>query len=76
MKRHAGPFLVAALFSSSFILHAVAQLDRIVIPAGTDEDKDLQAISSEQDAQKKLTMYTDFVQKYSSNPAAVAYGNW
>lgn len=76
MKRHAGRLLVAALFISSCILHAVAQVDRIVIPAGTDEDKDLQAIANEQDAQKKLTMYTDFVQKYSSNPAAVAYGNW
>jgi tetratricopeptide (TPR) repeat protein len=76
MKRHAGRLLVVALFSSSFILHAVAQVDRIVIAAGTDEDKDLQAISNEQDAQKKLTMYADFVQKYSSNPAAVAYGNW
>jgi tetratricopeptide (TPR) repeat protein len=36
----------------------------------------LQAITSEQDATKKLAMYADFVQKYASNPAAVAYGNW
>ena len=28
----------------------------------------LQAISNEQDAQKKLAMYEDFVQKFSSNP--------
>ncbi len=76
MKRHVGRLLVAALYLSSFILHAVAQVDKIIIPAGTDEDKDLQAITNEQDAQKKLAMYTDFVQKYSSNPAAVAYGNW
>jgi tetratricopeptide (TPR) repeat protein len=76
MKRQTRALLVVALFFSPFILHAVAQVDRIVIPAGTDEDKDLQAISNEQDAQKKLTMYADFVQKYSSNPAAVAYGNW
>jgi len=53
-----------------------AQSDRIVIPAGTPEDKDLQTISSEQDPAKKLAMYQDFVQKYASNPAAVAYGNW
>src|SRR3989441_13130995 len=53
-----------------------AQLDRIVIPAGTPEDQALQAISNEQDGQKKLAMYEDFVQKFSSNPAAVAYGNW
>jgi len=55
---------------------AVAQLDRIVIPAGTPEDQALTAISSEQDAQKKLAAYQDFVQKFSANPAAVAYGNW
>lgn len=51
-------------------------MDKIIIAAGTDEDRDLQAISNEADAQKKVTMYQDFVQKYSSNPAAVAYGNW
>jgi tetratricopeptide (TPR) repeat protein len=53
-----------------------AQTDKITIPAGTPEDHDLQAISNEQDASKKLAMYQDFVQKYSANPAAVAYGNW
>ena len=53
-----------------------AQVDHIVIAAGTPEDHDLQAITSEQDATKKLAMYADFVQKYASNPAAVAYGNW
>jgi len=53
-----------------------AQMDKISIPAGTPEDRDLQAISNQQDAAKKLAMYLDFVQKYSSNPAAVAYGNW
>jgi tetratricopeptide (TPR) repeat protein len=56
--------------------HASAQVDRIVIAAGTDEDRALQDITNEQDPQKKLAMYTDFVQKFSSNPAAVAYGNW
>src|ERR1700758_811884 len=64
--------LVAILLS----LPAQAQLDKIVIPAGTPEDVALQAISNEQDAQKKIAMYEDFVQKFSSNPAAVAYGNW
>ena len=49
---------------------ANAQIDRIVIAAGTDEDHALQAISNEQDAQKKLAAYQDFVQKFSSNPAA------
>jgi tetratricopeptide (TPR) repeat protein len=58
------------------ISQASAQGDRIVIAAGTDEDHALQAITTKQDAQKKLAMYEDFVQKYSSNPQAVAYGNW
>ncbi len=51
-------------------------MDRIVIAAGTDEDHALQAITNEQDPQKKLAMYQEFVEKFSSNPAAVAYGNW
>jgi tetratricopeptide (TPR) repeat protein len=53
-----------------------AQVEKIVIAAGTPEDHELQAISNEPDAQKKLTMYQDFVQKFASNPQAVAYGNW
>jgi len=59
-----------------FSLGLQAQLDKIVIPAGTPEDQALQAISNEQDGQKKVAMYEDFLQKFSSNPAAVAYGNW
>jgi tetratricopeptide (TPR) repeat protein len=57
-------------------LSSFAQLDKIVIPAGTPEDQALTAISNEQDAQKKVAMYEDFVQKFSGNPAAMAYGNW
>lgn len=53
-----------------------AQLDKIVIPAGTPEDQALTAISNEQDNTKKLGMYEEFLTKFSSNPAAVAYGNW
>src|SRR5258708_19379200 len=59
-----------------FAAQAGAQMDKISIPAGTPEDRDLQAISNERDESKKLAMYLDFVQKYSSNPAAVGYGNW
>jgi len=61
-----------------FLLSAIAyaQLDRIVIPAGTPEDIALTEIGKEQDAQKKTAMYEDFLQKFSANPAAVAYGNW
>src|SRR5437764_1456155 len=59
-----------------FLLSAIAyaQLDRIVIPAGTPEDIALTEIGKEQDAQKKTAMYEDFLQKFSANPAAVAYG--
>jgi tetratricopeptide (TPR) repeat protein len=59
-----------------FPLLSQAQLEKIVIPAGTPEDQALQAISNEPDAEKKLPMYQDFLQKFASNPAAVAYGNW
>ena len=52
------------------------QLDHIVIAAGTPEDQSIQEISKEADAQKKVALYQDFLQKFSSNPAAVAYGNW
>jgi tetratricopeptide (TPR) repeat protein len=77
MKRYAGSLVVVAVVCFVFIIpRAGAQMDKIVIPAGTPEDHDLQAISNEQDAAKKLAMYQDFVQKYASNPAAVAYGNW
>lgn len=47
---------------------------KIIIPAGTPEDKDLQAISNEGDAPKRIPMLLEFVQKYSGNNAAVAYG--
>jgi len=53
-----------------------AQMETITIPAGTPEDQALQAITKEPDAAKKLSMYEDFVQKFPSNPAAVAYANW
>src|SRR5713226_325990 len=55
---------------------SLAQIENIVIPAGTPEDQALQAITKEPDDQKKLAMYEDFVKQFSSNPAAVAYGNW
>jgi len=79
MKRYAGSLVTVVVSCFIFVIinpSAGAQMDRIVIPAGTPEDHDLQGISNEQDAAKKLAMYQDFVQKYASNPAAVAYGNW
>jgi len=78
MKRLAGSLVLVA--ASSYLLFlalpARAQMDKIVISAGTPEDHDLQAISNEPDAAKKLALYQDFVQKYSSNAAAVTYGDW
>jgi tetratricopeptide (TPR) repeat protein len=76
MRLFAGRMLAGFALCAFFAKGASAQVDRIVIAAGTDEDHALQAISNEQDAQKKLAMYQDFVQKFSANPAAVAYGNW
>lgn len=68
--------LLPVFFLAFISFVSYAQIDRIVIPAGTPEDQELTAISNEQDAQKKLARYQEFVEKYSSNPAAVAYGNW
>jgi tetratricopeptide (TPR) repeat protein len=69
--------LMVLVFTMAVLIPtANAQVDRIVIAAGTDEDHALQAISNEQDPQKKLAMYQEFVEKFASNPAAVAYGNW
>jgi tetratricopeptide (TPR) repeat protein len=77
MPRCSGSLFAVIFFSLAlFVLKADAQIDHIAIAAGTDEDKALQAITAEQDAQKKLAMYEDFVQKFSANPSAVAYGNW
>src|SRR5262245_7363034 len=59
---------------STAVLHA--QVGKIVIPAGSPEDRALQAITNDQDQQKKLSMYLEFVQNFSSNPVAVVYGNW
>ncbi len=77
MRRCSSSTLVVVLFLSLSVLpHATGQVDRIAIGAGTDEDHALQAITGEQDAQKKTAMYEEFVQKFSANPAAVAYGDW
>jgi len=49
---------------------------KIVIPAGTPEDKALTEISQQSDQDKRVSMLEDFVKQYAGNPAAVAYGNW
>jgi tetratricopeptide (TPR) repeat protein len=78
MRRCSGSTLLVVLFLSLSVLlpHVSAQVDHIAIAAGTDEDHALQAITSEQDPQKKIAMFEEFVQKFSPNPAAVAYGDW
>jgi tetratricopeptide (TPR) repeat protein len=76
MKRNCRRLMLIGLLLPALAVFSQAQLDKIVIAAGTPEDQALAAISNEPDAQKKLAMYEDFVQKFSSNPAAVAYGNW
>jgi len=73
MKRTVGSLVLVVVVLASL---SFAQLDRIVIPAGTPEDQALQDISKETDAQKRVPLYEEFLQKFSSNPAAVAYGNW
>ena len=53
-----------------------AQIETLIIPAGSPEDQALQAITKEPDDQKKLAMYQDFLTQFSSNPVASAYANW
>jgi tetratricopeptide (TPR) repeat protein len=55
---------------------APAQVTRIMIPAGSPEDKALQDISAESDAGKRVTMLQDFLKQYAGNQQAVAYGEW
>jgi len=63
-----------ALFLSISSLYG--QVDKIVIPAGTPEDQALEEINKQTDAEKRIPMYQDFLQKFASNPVAVAFGNW
>ena len=76
MSRLTGLLVIAILSLVTLVHQATAQVDHIVIAAGTDEDHALQTITNEQDSAKKLAFYQDFVQKFSANPQAVAYGDW
>jgi tetratricopeptide (TPR) repeat protein len=76
MKYGRWPVLLVTFLLVMAPLPSLAQIDNIVIAAGTPEDQALQAITKEPDDKKKLAMYEDFVKQFSSNPAAVAYGNW
>jgi len=76
MKRIQTRFAKFLLFPLLSGLSVSAQVEKIIIPAGTPEDQALTAISKEDDAQKKLAMYQDFVKQFSANSVAVAYGDW
>ena len=64
----------------SFVLLAAmaahAQVTKIFIPAGSPEDKALQAVTAEEDAAKRITMLQQFLQDFATNQQAVAYGEW
>ncbi|HET9838039.1 MAG TPA: hypothetical protein VFR84_07375 [Candidatus Angelobacter sp.] len=53
-----------------------AQVTKIFIPAGSPEDKALQAVTAEEDGAKRVAMLQEFLQTYAANPNAVVYGEW
>src|ERR1051326_8953624 len=53
-----------------------AQVTKIMLPAGSPEDKALQAVTAEEDAAKRIAMLQQFLQDYAANPQAVAYRAW
>jgi tetratricopeptide (TPR) repeat protein len=69
-------FFVVALSALLCSVAASGQLTSFGFTAGTGEDQMSTEIAKEGDAQKKIAMLSDFVQKFAGNPLAVAYGNW
>jgi tetratricopeptide (TPR) repeat protein len=55
---------------------AGAQVAHLLIPAGSPEDKALQAINAESDTEKRIPMLQSFLQQFAGNPQAVIYGQW
>jgi len=53
-----------------------AQVTKIMLPAGSPEDKALQDISAESDANKRVALLQEFLKTFAGNPPAVAYGEW
>jgi tetratricopeptide (TPR) repeat protein len=79
MHRHCGWLLTVVLSFAvpcPLLVSPCRAQESLDIPAGSPEDKDLKTILDQTDNQKKISMYQDFLQKYSSNPAAVAFANW
>ncbi len=73
MKSRNVPLVVLATLLATVVTQA--QVTRILIPAGTPEDIAIQEITKEPDAEKRLALTQDFLQRFSGNPMAVAYGN-
>ena len=69
-------FAIVFAFIFFLSLAAVCQNARIVIPAGSPEDKELAAIAAETDASKRTEAYEEFIKKYSDNKPAIAYAEW
>jgi tetratricopeptide (TPR) repeat protein len=67
------PFLLH-IVSLFLLLPALAQVKQIMMTAGSPEDQANTEIDKETDAQKKIAMLNDFVQKFASNPTALAFG--
>ena len=65
-------FFVAVLVLT---ISASAQVTHILIPAGTPEDIAIQEMTKEPDPDKRLALAQEFLQKFSENPMAVAFGN-
>jgi Tetratricopeptide repeat len=59
-----------------FSLAGWSQDVKIVIPAGSPEDKQLATITAEADAQKRIGLYQEFLKTYTDNEPAVAYAEW
>src|SRR5664279_143091 len=74
--RTSGRLLLTLVGLLLLCVSALPQNTSIVIPAGTPEDKDLAAISAQNDAQKRIAAYEEFITKYADNKAAGAYAEW
>lgn len=68
-------FFAAITVSLLLCMNALAQR-KIVIPAGTPEDQELQAIANQSDVKQKIAMLEEFANKYATNKPAAAYSNW
>jgi tetratricopeptide (TPR) repeat protein len=65
-------FLVFLLTAAT----GIAQVATIHIPAGSEEEKAIEAVGKENDPQKRIAMLQDFLQKFASNQEMATYGQW